>query len=105
MSRNRLLAAVRDRMRTHPLSRDAEESPAPPPPPARRPPETRPDAELARLEAEARYHRDRYSLYHARVVSGSSVPTSATRLRELERTATAATERLAHARQGRRSPS
>ena len=107
MSRKRLLGAVRDRMRTHALARDAEEAttPPPPPPPPRRPPDTPPDAELARLEAEARYHRDRFNLYHARVVSGSSLPTSATRLRELERTATAATERLAHARQGRRSPS
>ena len=104
MSRRGLLAAVCDRMRKPALARDVEEA-RPAPPPRRRPPEPRRDAELERLEAEARYHRDRFNLYHARVVSGSSVPTSATRLRELERTATAATERLAHARQGRRSPS
>ena len=50
------------------------------------------------LQAEARYHRDRYELYHARVISGSLRETSAARLRELERTASAAEERLAHAR-------
>ena len=57
--------------------------------------------ELESLEAEARYHRDRYELYHARVVSGSTMATSMTRLRELERTATGAEERLAHARRRR----
>ena len=56
------------------------------------------DDELERLEAEARYHRDRYDLYRARVMSGSTMATSLTRLRELERTATGATDRLAHAR-------
>jgi hypothetical protein len=60
------------------------------------------DAELEQLEAEAHYHRDRFNLYQARVISGSSVATSATRLRELKRTATAAAERLAHARKSRR---
>ena len=98
MSRRGLLGAVRDRMRRKALARDAEEAP---PPPRRRPPVPRRDAELERLEAEARYHRDRFSLYHARVISGSSVPTSATRLRGLERTATAAAERLAHALKSR----
>jgi hypothetical protein len=58
--------------------------------------------DLEQLEAEARYHRDRYELYRARVVSGSSRLTSPTRLRELERTATAAAERLAHARRSNR---
>ena len=100
MSRRGLLAAVRDRMRTQALARDAEE--ATPAPPRRRPPDPPRDAELERLEAEARYHRDRFDLYHARVISGSSVATSATRLRELKRTATAAAERLAHARKSRR---
>ncbi len=105
MSPRRLLGAARDWIRIRPPTRDAEEA-APPAPPRRRPPAPPRDAELERLEAEARYHRDRFNLYHARVVSGSSVPTSATRLRELERTATAAAERLAHARTSRqRSPS
>jgi hypothetical protein len=48
------------------------------------------------LEAEARYHRDRLALYRARVYAVK--PTSATHLRELEHAATAADERLAHAR-------
>ena len=60
------------------------------------------DDELERLTEEARYHRDRFDLYHARVVSGSSAATSLTRLRELERTATAASDRLAQARRTRR---
>ena len=97
MSRKGMLGAVRDRMRTQTRARDAEKARLPPP---RRRPTPR-DTELKRLEAEARYHRDRFNLYHARVISGSRVATSATRLNELERTATAAAERLAHARQAR----
>lgn len=57
-----------------------------------------PDDDLEQLAAEARYHRERFQLYRARVISGSSMATSPTRLRELERTATAAEERLAHAK-------
>jgi hypothetical protein len=57
-----------------------------------------PTEDIEQLEHEARYHRNRYELYHARVISGSARATSATRLRELERTAAAAEERLAHAR-------
>ena len=105
MSRKRLLGSVRDRLRRRGVTRERVEETTAPPPPPRRAPDTPPDAELARLEAEARYHRDRFNLYHGRVVSGSSVPTSAARLRELERTATAASERLAHARRGRRRSS
>jgi hypothetical protein len=60
------------------------------------------DDELEQLEAEARYHRERFDLYRARVTSGSSAATSLTRLRELERTATGAADRLAHARRIRR---
>ena len=56
------------------------------------------DQNLDMLDAEARYHRDRLALYRARVYANK--PTSATRLRELERTAAAADARLAHA-QGR----
>lgn len=61
-------------------------------------PQEHPDPLLEQLEAEARYHRDRYELHRARVVSGSPAATSLGRLRELERTASAAEERLAHAR-------
>ena len=100
MSRRQLLAAVRDRMRTQARARDAEEA-TPAPPPRREPPDT----ELEQLEAEARYHKDRFDLYQARVISGSSAATSATRLRELKRIATAAAERLAHARRTRRRSS
>ena len=59
------------------------------------------DHELEQLAAEARYHRDRFQLYRARAISGSSRVTSPARLRELERTATAAEQRLAHARRPR----
>ena len=76
MSRKGLLAAVRGRMRTQALAREAEEAT---PAPRRRPTDPPHDAELKQLEAEARYHRDRFNLYHARVISGSSVATSATR--------------------------
>ena len=63
---------------------------------------TRPNArvvapeELERLEAEARYHRDRLALYRARIVSGRA--TSPGRLRELERDAAFADDRLRSAR-------
>jgi hypothetical protein len=60
-----------------------------------------PDLELEQLAAEARYHRERADLYRARMISGSSRPTTPDRLRQLERTATAAEERLAHARRVR----
>ena len=99
MSRKGLLAAVRGRMRTQALAREAEEAASAP---RRRKAEPPHDEKLEQLEAEARYHRDRFNLYQARVISGSSVATSATRLRELKRTATAAAERLAHARRSRR---
>jgi hypothetical protein len=61
----------------------------------------KPDHELEQLAAEAQYHRERFELYRARAISGSSTPTSPARLRELERTATAAQERLRHARRAR----
>jgi hypothetical protein len=57
-----------------------------------------PGADLEQLAAEAQYHRNRFELYRARVVSASARATSPGRLRELERTATAAQERLVHAR-------
>ena len=53
-------------------------------------------AEVQRLEAEARYHRDRLALYRARVLSAR--PTSVGRLRELERISESADARLRRAR-------
>jgi hypothetical protein len=72
--------------------------PEPPRPPARAPasPGARPDR--ARLEAEARCHRDRLALYRARIYA--SKPTSSNRLRELERAAVCADERFRRARLG-----
>jgi hypothetical protein len=103
MKRRRLLAAVRERMRHDATVRESEDgghSVPPEPPPSfaslQRPVE--PNLELEQIAAEARYHRDRFDLYRARVISGSSAPTSSARLRELERAATAAEARLAHAR-------
>lgn len=54
--------------------------------------------ELQRLEAEARYHRDRLALYRARVTSVH--PTSPGRLRELQQISAAADARLRHAKRG-----
>jgi hypothetical protein len=51
---------------------------------------TRPDFE--QLRAEARYQRERYDLYCARVYAGK--PTSPARLRELQRASEAAEARL-----------
>jgi hypothetical protein len=100
--RRSLLAAVRNRMR----ARDATQEIVAPTAPARPPSRPAPaDNELDQLIAEARYHRDRFELYHARVISASTAATSSTRLRELERTATGAEERLAHARRARASAS
>ncbi len=48
------------------------------------------------LEAEARYHRQRYDLYRARAYGMRA--TSPERLRELERASAAADARLAHAK-------
>jgi hypothetical protein len=81
--------------------RGSRTDPAPAPPVA--PPVT-PDAvarvalpapDLEQLEAEARYHRDRLALYRARVLTAR--PSSAARLRELQRISTAADARLRHA--------
>jgi hypothetical protein len=53
------------------------------------------DRQLDALRAEARYARERFDLYRAR---GYGLrPMNPTRLRELERTAEAAAERLRHA--------
>jgi hypothetical protein len=50
---------------------------------------------LEELRAEARYRRERYELYKARIHGPR--PSSPARLRELEREARAAEERLRHA--------
>lgn len=55
-----------------------------------------PDPAEARLEAEARYHRERLALYRARVYNSRF--TSVSRLQELERTSRAADARLRSAR-------
>jgi hypothetical protein len=105
--RTRLYPRVRRLMRNEAARREAQDGGAAPPAPSAEPeaPTTarQPEAEsLAVLEAEARYHRDRLALYRARVYAVK--PTSATHLRELEHAATAADERLAHARRaGERS--
>ena len=52
---------------------------------------------VADLRAEARYARERYDLYRAKVYG--SLPTSMTRLRELQRVSEAADARLRHAEQ------
>jgi hypothetical protein len=49
------------------------------------------------LRADARYARERYDLYRAKMYG--SRPTSMTRLRELERVSQAADARLRHAEQ------
>jgi hypothetical protein len=103
--RSRLIAAVRERMRSDSAARDAGATsrPAAVTParsrPAREPP---PDPHVEQLAAEARYHRERFELHRARVISGSPAAGTLGRLRELERTATAAQERLAHARRAAR---
>ena len=51
---------------------------------------------VAELEAEARYQRERLALYRARAYG--DLPTSAVRLRELERTSAGAEQRLRSAR-------
>jgi hypothetical protein len=51
--------------------------------------------DVRELEAQARYHRDRLALYRARVLSAR--PTSAARLRELQRISEAADARVRHA--------
>ncbi len=52
-------------------------------------------AELEHLRAEARYHRERRDLYHAKMYGPRA--TDPARMRELERACDAAEARLAHA--------
>jgi hypothetical protein len=53
---------------------------------------------IEELQAEVRYHRDRYDLYKAKAYS--SRPTSTTRMRELERRSLGADSRLRAAQRG-----
>ena len=71
---------------------------APPAKTVRHVPPVHPPAvsDLSDLEAQARYHRERLALYRARMQG--SHPTSAARLDELVRAATAADDRLRTAR-------
>jgi hypothetical protein len=61
--------------------------------PAARPPAV---TDLSDLEAQAQYHRERLALYRARMQG--TQPASVSRLRELERAAAAADDRLSTAR-------
>jgi hypothetical protein len=99
-----LFHRVRRLLRADAASRAADDSgppeadePRPAPEPATEGPSA---AELERLEAEAKHHRARLDLYRARTYAVK--PTSLARLRELERTASGADERLQDAR--RRKP-
>jgi hypothetical protein len=103
MPRTSLTRAVRERMRRRTASDAAVAAAAPrpaPPVPRKRP--APPDLHLEQLIAEAQYHRNRYELARARVVSASPRATTPGRLQALERSAIAAEERLAHARRGAR---
>ena len=73
-------------------------APAPPVKTVRHVPSARPPpaADLSELEAQAHYHRERLALYRARMQG--SHPTSTVRLRELERAASTADDRLGTAR-------
>jgi hypothetical protein len=107
VSRPRLIAAVRERMRSRSAVHHAEaRSPLAPatrakPRPSRPAP---PDPRIEQLAAEAQYHRERFELSRARVISGSPTATTPGRLRQLERAATASQERLVHARSAERGP-
>jgi hypothetical protein len=103
MTALRLIAAVRERLRSDSAARDAGAA-APPAAVTRARPSrpAPPDPHIEQLAAEAQHHRERFELHRARVLSGSPRATTLGRLRELERTATAAQERLAHARRAER---
>jgi hypothetical protein len=58
---------------------------------------------IEELRAEARYHRERYDLYRAKMYGLR--PTTMTRLRELERAHQGAEARLRHAEQQLAPPS
>jgi hypothetical protein len=106
-SRSSLIPRVRRLMRREAARRDAHDdrpaavAPVPSEPRATNSTAREAHQNLETLEAEARYHRDRLALYRARVYANK--PTSATRLRELERTSEGADARLEHARGRRKS--
>jgi hypothetical protein len=56
---------------------------------------------IEELRAEARYHRERYELYRAKMYGGR--PTTMTRLRQLERAHQGAEARFGRAQQERAS--
>jgi hypothetical protein len=60
-----------------------------------------PDHVLEELAAEARYHRQRYDLYRAKMYGLH--PTTESRLRELERASDSAAARLAAAKASRKA--
>src|SRR4051812_39576683 len=89
-SRSSLFPRVRRLMRRESARREAQAGPAatvaiPTKPRAPNTTARVADQDLEMLDAQARYHRDRLALYRARVYADK--PTSAQRLRELERTA------------------
>jgi hypothetical protein len=105
-SRSSLFPRVRRLMRRESARREADDGPPSalaiiPSEPRALNTAARAEENLETLDAEARYHRDRLALYRARVYANK--PTSATRVRELERTAASADARLAHARGRRKS--
>jgi len=99
--RARMMSRVRDLLRRREPAGPSHSSAPPAGPPSRRPARParapRHDAELERSQAEARYHRERLTLYRARVLSAR--PSSLARLRELERISAAATARLKRLRE------
>jgi hypothetical protein len=99
-SHTSLLPRVLHLMRRRSAEREAHDSaPAVRPHTEEAPASAAPTADeqsLDMLEAEARHHRARLDLYRARAYALK--PTSATRLRELERTAALADTRVTQAR-------
>ena len=79
-----------------PWRRRSPDPVVPPVPRAATPVPPAPPPDFGDLEAQARYHRDRLSLYRARMHGAHE--TSVERLHELERTSAAADERLKTAR-------
>jgi len=77
-------------------------APKPSPPVVARPPAEPAPPDLSGLEADARYHRDRLSLYRARMHGAHA--TSVERLTELEKASALAEDRLSTARRLARAP-
>ncbi len=102
--RMRLVDRLRRRLGARSAEHEASPASAPPAPRAPRPTaadrarERRASADLLQADAEAKYARERLSLYRARALTGQD--TDPGRLRALEREAVAAEERLSHLRGG-----